>query len=1470
MRTRVVLRRPHAPATPVTITTDATATTGDLADALVRADPVGAPPPPRVLRIHRPDDVELRTLDPAITLSESGFRAGSTITVAAADHREEGAEAPAVVRLVVVAGPDSGRELDLPAGTATIGRGPDCDLRLTDPQVSRLHARLLVGDVVEVVDAGSANGVVIGDGAVTRGVLRPDDILVLGGTELQVLVIDPEARTHTAGASGAVMAYNRSPRLVARYPERTVPAPDVPTPPTPSRFPALMLIGPMVMGAAMYAFTRNPMSLMFVALSPLMMVANWWNGRSTGKRKLVTETAAFHDGLDLLRAQVRADHESERQARLAEAPATRETVGAALGLAPVLWSSRPGEPGFLAVRVGTGTAPSRTTVEEPSRGSADAGLWQELQDVLHELRDVTGVPHTVDLTDLGVLGVAGDPEHAVPVVRALLAQVACLHSPAEVVVAGLASRTSASRWEWLSWLPHVDSAHSPLGAHLASSPAACATVVTQVEELIAHRLEGSRPRGGTALPWVVLLVEDDAPAERGRLVRIAEEGLAAGVVVLWRADTQRRLPASCRAVLVADERGARTGRTADGQWWDVAPETLDAETATALGRHLAGVTDAGALTLDESDLPRSAGYLAIVGPEVAEDPAAVVERWHETGSILDRTAPPARRSSDAHLRGVVGQGTDGEFVLDLRSQGPHALVGGTTGAGKSEFLQAWVLGMAAAHSPDRVTFLFVDYKGGAAFADCVELPHCVGLVTDLAGHLVRRALTSLRAELRHREHLLAQAGAKDLLALERTGDPRTPPALVIVVDEFAALVQEIPEFVDGVVDVAQRGRSLGLHLVLATQRPAGVIKDNLRANTNLRIALRMADEADSSDVLGSPMAAHFDPRIPGRGAVRTGPGRLAMFQTGYVGGRSDSAPPPVSVGIETLAFGPGEEWTVPPPPEALLERPAEGPTDAARVVATLRRAAERAGVPAPRRPWLDELPEIVPLDTGSGHTDGDLPLGLVDVPADQAQVPFRYRPDEDGSLAIYGTSGSGKSTALRSIAVAAATAAGHVRIYGLDFAGGALGMIEALPQVGSVVAGSDTERVQRLLTELVAEMEERAASFAAARASTLTDYRASTGRNEPRLYLLLDGLGAFREAVEADSQTLHIAAAVARLVAEGRPLGIHVVASAERPNAMTSAMAASISCRLVMRQSDENSYGALGIAKDALGLEPCAGRGVLTGGSDEIQIALPGGTAGTAEQSAVVELLAEDLREANAPVAPSIRRLDSVIPAATVPSRAGHNPVLGVADHSLEPVGFERRGTLLVAGMPSSGRSTALLWLGQSLRRHLPDAPVFFITTRTSPLMSADCWERAAYRADDVESLLNDIQPRLRVPADDSEPIALVIESLTDFAGGNLEMALGAAISNAKRNGHLVIGEADTTTWSALSPSVLEVRNSRRGLVLQPSQDDGAALLRTPFPRVRAGQMPPGRGIYAHAGVTQQVQIPLAEPSSPTTATPEV
>ena len=315
---------------------------------------------------------------------------------------------------------------------------------------------------------------------------------------------------------------------------------------------------------------------------------------------------------------------------------------------------------------------------------------------------------------------------------------------------------------------------------------------------------------------------------------------------------------------------------------------------------------------------------------------------------------PAIRRRNLSLRAVVGQAAGEPLTLDLRSQGPHALVGGTTGAGKSEFLQSWVLGMAAGYSPDTLTFLFVDYKGGAAFAECIGLPHSVGMVTDLSPHLVRRALTSLNAELRYREHILNAKKAKDLLELQRRGDPEAPPSLVIVVDEFAALVQEVPEFVDGVVNVAQRGRSLGLHLILATQRPAGVIKDNLRANTNLRVALRMADEADSMDVLGSPLAADFSPDIPGRGAAKTGPGRITGFQTGYVGGWTGRGAERPSWNCTNWPSAPAGVWEE-PSERAGRPTPTWGPpTSPGWSPPSPRRPAGRS-CPTPRRPWLPEL-----------------------------------------------------------------------------------------------------------------------------------------------------------------------------------------------------------------------------------------------------------------------------------------------------------------------------------------------------------------------------------------------------------------------------------------------------------------------------------------------------------------------------------
>ncbi|MDR0283846.1 MAG: phosphopeptide-binding protein, partial [Propionibacteriaceae bacterium] len=937
---------------------------------------------------------------------------------------------------------------------------------------------------------------------------------------------------------------------------------------------------------------------------------------------------------------------------------------------------------------------------------------------------------------------------------------------------------------------------------------------------------------------------------------------------VWLAERQERLPAACRAYLVRDDTGRMTAGFVGEHRAELVTRTepLSDGLAVDMARRLAPIVDAGAPVVDQSDVPRSVSYLALATPGVATDPVVTVERWAENGSLV--TGAPPRSKTPATLRALVGQGAQGEFTLDLRTQGPHALVGGTTGAGKSEFLQSWVLGMALGHSPGRVTFLFVDYKGGSAFADCVRLPHTVGLVTDLSPHLVRRALTSLRAELRYREHLLNQKKAKDLLALERTGDPACPPALVIVVDEFAALAKEVPEFVDGVVDVAQRGRSLGLHLILATQRPAGVITANLRANTNLRVALRMADDADSADVIDTALAGQFDPRVPGRGAVRTGPGRVALFQTGYAGGRTSDEPAPASIDIETLTFGAGTAWEIPDArvPVAVSD---EGPTDIARIVTMVRAAADTCGLTEPRKPWLPELATAydlatLPVPVGPGER---LVLGMADDPANQAQHTVFYDPDQDGNLAVYGASGSGKSTVLRTVAYAAAAQAARFRtdVYGLDFSTAGLAMLDPLPVVGAVVDGSDQERVARLLTRLAGLLDDRAARYAKARAGSITDYRATTGdTGEARILLLVDGLSAFRDQYETGSQTAPLYTLFTRLAAEGRGVGIHVILTAERPGALPSTLGAAIGRRLVLRQADENAYLTLAIPKDILTPATPPGRGVFTGDLAEVQIATPGGATTPAEQSRAIDQLAARLNTDGITPAVPVQRLTDSVRLDDLPVQANGLPVLGISETDLAPLTFTPQGGFVISGMSGSGRTTALRTVVQAVRRWNTAIPAYYIGPQRSVLVREPGWVRVAHAHDDIKTLAIDLKPLAEQPAGENMPgLVLVIESIADLVQTPCEAALVDLVKLARRNGHLIIAEHELSGWMSSWPLIAEVRNDRRGVVMQPDPADGDILFKVGFPRVKRADYPPGRAVYAAGGKTWTVQ--LGHPDTTTT-----
>lgn len=1485
MRIKVTLQRAEGRMTDLTITADATATVGDVAAALFAGDPEnqGVPTPERLtLRVAEHGALpgaEGRVLDAESDLLNAGLQSGSHVSLVRlsdAFRRPGESRGPAAAVVHVLDGPDAGREFPLPVGTSYLGRDRDMDVRLTDPLVSKRHARVTVAEGIEIADLNSANGLLMGGVRVARAALGPGDEVVLGDSTLAVVPLRQGAGVTPASP---VIEFNRSPRVVPHIPDRELQAPTPPERPNTGRLPVLALVAPLLMGAVLWVTTKQWISVVFVALSPLLMISTWWDQRSQAKRLFAAQKTQFAAAVEAMGQEIEQAHAVERAIRLSMHPSVAEVGEAVTRLAPLLWTRRPEHHEFLTVRLGIGTARSGTRVRLPGSNNTLPEFWSTLSELEMTAARLDGVPVVADLRQAGAIGVAGPACRARAVARGLVLQLVGLHAPAELLVGAVASPGSREEWTWLEWLPHAGGARDLLGGqYFADNPGTGAVLLERLEGVVEQR-EARRPDGVTRtrgrldpgdqpepadhdLPALVLVVENDAPLPRARLMRLAERGPDSGVHVVWVASDVAALPSSCRAfVTIGDGEGsATTGEVRTGELrHPVEPELVGGPEADRLARRLAAVVDAGAMADDQSDLPRTLSFPALAGTELLDQPEVVVERWRQTGSITVRDgSPPARRAKDGTLHALVGHSGSQPLTLDLRLHGPHALVGGTTGSGKSEFLQSWVLGMASTHGPDRVTFLFVDYKGGAAFADCVDLPHTVGLVTDLSPHLVRRALASLRAELRHREHVLNRKNAKDLVSLERTGDPDAPPSLVIVVDEFAALATEVPEFVDGVVDVAQRGRSLGLHLILATQRPAGVIKDNLRANTNLRIALRMADDDDSTDILGVPLAAHVDPSIPGRGAVKTGPGRITPFQTAYAGGWTTSEPEPARLDVAEMAFGTATEWEV---PRVVTRAEGEqGPTDISRMVRTIRRAARETAIPTPRRPWLPELAPTYDFALlPNPRTDEQLVLGVTDDPATQSQPTFVYHPDRDGNMAIYGTGGSGKSATLRALAVASAVTprGGPVQVYGLDFGASGLRPLEALPHVGAVVSGDDEEGVARVLRTIRDIVDDRAARYPTVQAGSIGEYRARAGApQEPRILLLVDGIGPFREAHEYTPSNLF--GIFTQIAVDGRQLGVHVIMTGDRPNAVPMSVASTVQRRLVLRLASEDDYLLLGIPKDVLSAASPPGRGVID--DNEVQVAMLGGSANLAVQARELTRLAESMTRFGVPPAPPIGRLGSHVPLGELPAADGRGAVVvGVDDETLGPAAIDPWGPLMVTGPPGSGRSTALATVAQAVRRARPATKILHLAPRRTSLAGLRAFDSSFTSPDAVAEAASTITESLEAGHVSPGQVALVVESVADFAGTVAEGALDRLVRECIRAEQLVVGESESSTWSQAYTLSPPFKAGRRGLLLVPGDMEGESLLGTPLGRFKRAEFPPGRGFLVSGGRARKIQVAVPE-----------
>jgi len=1383
------------PAVDVVVDAAATATVADLADAL------GRHLHPGQSRAFVVPTESGTPMPPDRPLAECPWQHGDLVTVTAvpATWRERaGARPRARGVLRVIAGPDTGRRCVVRAATATVGRGPESTLRLTDPTVSTTHARLSFGTATTLVDAGSANGTTVDDVRAERATeVSWGSTISVGETRL---VLEPPPAESTADAvtvTGATTPVLRPPRFGAPLEEGEL---DLAAPPTrqrPSPLPWAMIAMPMVMGLALLATTRSPFTLVYLLGWPVIGLAGWWQQRRIAARDFAAELGAWHEELHEVLSRLDAQTAAQRARAEEDHPDPAEVRHRIAARDPHLWSVRRDTPEFLGVRVGRGDVAARLTA-----AVADGGDRQELRTARARIGERAVLRHLPIVADLGahtVVAITGPDARVDDCLRALLLRLAHAHSPADVEVAAVLGAARAGHESWLRWLPHTA---TRIGDE---SPVA---VGPRQGQALLERLVAADGRQSHA----VCLVDEAAGVPRRAIEAVAaaarHDDERPRVHLVWLGGSAAAIPAATELLLDLDaagpgavlgERDRAARRIVD------TVDTVDLAEAWRSARTMSGYVDEVALLPPDTALPATVRLPETVpGLPDLDDPTAVRRRW----------------ATRAGLRATLGVGPDGPVTIDLREDGPHGLVAGTTGSGKSELLQALLCSLALENPPERVTFLLVDYKGGAAFRECADLPHTVGYITDLTPALVDRALTSLGAEIHRRELLLAEHEAKDLRQLEELAPDAAPPSLLICVDEFAALTSEVPDFVDGMVDIAQRGRSLGMHMLLATQRPAGVVTAAIRANTDLRIALRVGATDDSIDVIDSPDAARISRRTPGRAWIRrTGHGTSELVQTTWVGAREELRAERGAVDVRPFTLLPAGPSYAPAGAEHRATHPQ---TDLDRCVATIRRAFADTGRESPRRPWLPALPEELALAVGEDRVagiPGRVRLGLVDLPAEQRQPALELDYAEVGHVLVHGASGSGKTELLRSVAVAASlddtTGAGVAPyIYALDFAGGGLSGLSTLPTTASVIGESQHGQVLRLIRLLRSTVTERAASLAAYGVADV-DALAAAGHRLPRVHVLIDNLPALVEHLESagGSARDHLDH-LGTVLGTGRRVGVHVTASAPGRTGVPTALGAAFGRRIVLRMTTADDYLMLGVPGNVLAADTPPGRGLV--GRSSVQVGFlgrPGSTEQAARLATATERLATAVADRpGAPVLPFPDRL----PAHVLPAPEGSTIAIGVDADAIAPVFVDLvAGPVLVSGPAGSGRTSLLDGIVDLAAR-----------SSTPPLRVLRAGGGTTSAPADLLAALGDRDPETGwslVVIDDAEAwedAAGTPEVLTRLTDRLLAPGSGAGPGDHR---YAVVLAAETrAVRSRVAPGlVTAVRGRRRGVLLRPDWADG-------------------------------------------------
>lgn len=1117
-------------------------------------------------------------------------------------------------------------------GTVRGGRAEDNHIRITFPFISKKHFMIRCSNgSYSIEDTGSLNGVFVNGNKVSAAPLRSGDVISI--FTCRITLTEGELHFENVGSSLYLkriseenaqdkvrhydnsrrhMLYHRSPRTRERLPQDMI---VLSTPPQlPGGGGGYGLMGSMgylasnafMMAMSMVGGSFSPAFLLARSAGMIPSVINMFRSAKMNKKQKAEleeyERLCVEKYENYIREQkAKINHAADIQRRIitSENPSPEECVAIMSELRKKLWERSPRDSDFLTVRIGMGY--EKLCVDVKSRADLNAFQMQTSEmeqmsaQIIEETKYVDNVPSRVSLIDNNTLGIVGDRTDVLSLVRNMLIELTTFQDFKDVKLVGIFDEREQGRWAFMRWFPHIWDDDKQF-RYLAFDEERVRSLCEILDDLIKKRMRESRNdynnKKKTILPHYVILL-----GSRNQIMREPIYSILSslpddiGVSVIYLFDDIYNLPPDCQYIIEVGKESISYNRDCYDERVYFTPDSLvTRKDMDKFSRRMAAI-ETEEIHAD-ADIPSSVSFLEGYGVQRVED-LDILNRWdrsHRSESL----AAPVGMMANRKLFNLDIMDSDG-------CHGPHGLVAGTTGSGKSEFLQSWILSMAVSYHPYDVNFVIIDYKGGG-MADLLEpLPHVVGKITNIDTD-ISRTLLSLQGERDRREKLFSKCGVNNIKKYQKAfyaGVAKIRlPHLVIVIDEFAELKREEPDFMRDLVSLARVGRTLGIHLVLATQKPGGVIDDQIDSNSKFRVCLKVQDVTDSREMLKRPDAARITQS--GRAYVRVGEDEIfEQFQSLYSGavytggtnqhGMAENLVRVVDVNGQKIQSLPKKKRD-----ESLID-------ELTAVTKEINRVSERSGIEKLRGPWLPPLAQRLPLSRlHPDHIfDGQewqeqkeylrVPIGMYDAPYDQLQDVLFMDFEEQGHIAVYGIPGSGKTVLVETLLFSAGLkySPHDLQIYILDFSSWMLREFQDMPHIAGIIRNDEEDRITRFSLNIKKEFDRRKALFLKHTVNSLSAYREHVSDDLPPILVVIDNILPVFNQMGALEELLYL------LGSSGAAYGIHILYTANSTMGIPYKFTQLIKGAVALQLSDKGDYSQ--IVGQLNGIKPpyLAGRALL-------------------------------------------------------------------------------------------------------------------------------------------------------------------------------------------------------------------------------------------------------------------------------------